>query len=448
MLLLGIWRAHLASKQNRPAPAYAVGVGLWLTAVTIALYLTGVTPAHAMSARYLALSWPFVAIGVGLLLAPRAMQSANSAHPPRWSSVRLATLCAVCVFSLSAGMTAAALQWRDLDWHPGAARADALVRSADHVIIDNIGRGHWPRPVWRLREDAQVFIALPNDLLRRPAPWKKEVVPGTVYISPAKSSEMVRQKLFESFGRDNTIEYVGHLYGIGDVYVLGERKGATPPVKTPAIPKQKPSSRPSSQPSEPNDALGVSGTFSIVAVDPDTGAIGAAVASKYPAVGRVVPYVRAGVGGFITQHWHQPAWGEKALDLLAAGKTPEEVLATLLKDDPQAGKRQLAIINTKGRAAQRHCDDADPSGIWWGGTSGRFYCCQETRSRDAKSSQRWRRRTNRPKARWPIASSPHCSPAIARAATIAAGWPRVSASPSRVSTRSGSNSTSTKVMTR
>jgi len=34
-------------------------------------------------------------------------------------------------------------------------------------------------------------------------------------------------------------------------------------------------------------------TFSIVAVNPETGIVGAAVASKYPAVGRVVPYVRA-----------------------------------------------------------------------------------------------------------------------------------------------------------
>ena len=40
----------------------------------------------------------------------------------------------------------------------------------------------------------------------------------------------------------------------------------------------------------------VTGTFSIVAVDPETGVCGAAVASKYPAVGRIVPYVRAGVG--------------------------------------------------------------------------------------------------------------------------------------------------------
>jgi uncharacterized Ntn-hydrolase superfamily protein len=121
---------------------------------------------------------------------------------------------------------------------------------------------------------------------------------------------------------------------------------------------------------------GVSGTFSIVAVDPNTGVCGAAVASKYPAVGKVVPYVRAGVGAFCTQHWHNPPWGERALDLLAKGDLPEQVLAALLRDDPQRDKRQLAIIDMSGRAANRNPANADPSGIWWGAASGRYYACQ------------------------------------------------------------------------
>lgn len=120
----------------------------------------------------------------------------------------------------------------------------------------------------------------------------------------------------------------------------------------------------------------VTGTFSIVAVDPQAGECGAAVASKYPAVGRVVPFARAGVGAFCTQHHAEPAWGEKALDLLALGKLPEEVLAILLRDDPKPGKRQLGIVDMKGRAANRNCWDADPLGVWWGSMAGRNYACQ------------------------------------------------------------------------
>lgn len=122
--------------------------------------------------------------------------------------------------------------------------------------------------------------------------------------------------------------------------------------------------------------FGVTATFSIVAVDPKTGECGAAVASKYPAVGKVVPYVRAGVGAFCTQHWHNPKWGEKALDLLAEGHGSEEVLGMLLKDDDRRDKRQLAIIDMDGRAANRNPANADPSGVYWGAMSGRFYACQ------------------------------------------------------------------------
>jgi uncharacterized Ntn-hydrolase superfamily protein len=120
----------------------------------------------------------------------------------------------------------------------------------------------------------------------------------------------------------------------------------------------------------------ISGTFSIVAADPETGVCGAAVASRYPAVGEVVPYVRSGVGAFCTQHWHEPRWGERALDLLAEGKLPEAVLAELLRGDQHADKRQLAIIDTQGRAANRNPAQADPAGIYWGAMSGRYYACQ------------------------------------------------------------------------
>jgi uncharacterized Ntn-hydrolase superfamily protein/inosine-uridine nucleoside N-ribohydrolase len=113
-----------------------------------------------------------------------------------------------------------------------------------------------------------------------------------------------------------------------------------------------------------------------VAVDPATGICGAAVASKYPAVGKVVPYVRGGVGAFCTQHWHNPDWGRQALDLLAAGTPPEEVLTVILRNDPQREQRQLAIIDNRGRAANCNPSAADKSSEYWGAMTGEFYACQ------------------------------------------------------------------------
>lgn len=120
----------------------------------------------------------------------------------------------------------------------------------------------------------------------------------------------------------------------------------------------------------------ITATFSIVAVDPENHVCGAAVASKYPAVGKVVPYVRADVGAFCTQHHHVPKWGEPALDLLHAGKRPEAVIAELLKDDKTPELRQLAIIDMQGQAAVHNPTQAPEGSRYWGAMTGRFYCCQ------------------------------------------------------------------------
>lgn len=117
-------------------------------------------------------------------------------------------------------------------------------------------------------------------------------------------------------------------------------------------------------------------TFSIVAVDPDTGTCGAAVASKYPAVGKVVPYVRAGVGAFCTQHWHVPKWGEQALDMLEQGKRPEEVFLNLLKDDKDAEQRQLGIVDIHGRSAVHNPTASGKNSYYFGAMTGKHYCVQ------------------------------------------------------------------------
>lgn len=120
----------------------------------------------------------------------------------------------------------------------------------------------------------------------------------------------------------------------------------------------------------------ITATFSIVAVDPESGVCGAAVASKYPAVGKVVPYVRANVGAFCTQHYHVPKWGEPALDKLQQGMRPEAVISDLLRDDPDAEQRQLAIIDLQGRAAIHNPTNAPAGDRYWAAMTGRFYCCQ------------------------------------------------------------------------
>jgi uncharacterized Ntn-hydrolase superfamily protein len=92
-------------------------------------------------------------------------------------------------------------------------------------------------------------------------------------------------------------------------------------------------------------------TFSIVAFDSTTGELGVAVESKYFAVGRTVPWARAGIGAVATQANVNASYGPQALDLLAGGAAPEAVLRTLAAGDSAWGGRQLGIVDARGRTA-------------------------------------------------------------------------------------------------
>lgn len=93
-------------------------------------------------------------------------------------------------------------------------------------------------------------------------------------------------------------------------------------------------------------------TFSVVGRCPKTGDMGVATASKYLAVGAVVPWAEEGVGVVATQHAASPRMAEYALALIRTGHQPKHVLTQLLEDDHEkAGARQLALMDAQGRKA-------------------------------------------------------------------------------------------------
>ena len=91
-------------------------------------------------------------------------------------------------------------------------------------------------------------------------------------------------------------------------------------------------------------------TFSIVAVDPEKGDLGVAVASKFIAAGSVVPWVKVRVGGVATQAWANVRFGPLVLRLLEANYSPRKAVETLLSTDPRREHRQLGVVNVKGEA--------------------------------------------------------------------------------------------------
>src|SRR5579871_4779590 len=116
-------------------------------------------------------------------------------------------------------------------------------------------------------------------------------------------------------------------------------------------------------------------TFSIVAIDPQNGDVGVAVASRYFSVGSVVPWAMADVGAVATQANVNVGYGQQAIDLLRQGMTASDVLKKLLADDKFDGKdgRQVAIVDAKGNVAAYTGPNAPK---WAGDRQGKTWSAQ------------------------------------------------------------------------
>jgi uncharacterized Ntn-hydrolase superfamily protein len=92
-------------------------------------------------------------------------------------------------------------------------------------------------------------------------------------------------------------------------------------------------------------------TWSIIARDNASGQFGIAVATKFFAVGARVPYIAAGIGAIATQALVNPYYGIDGLKLLREGRSPQDIVASLIAADSGHASRQLHIMDAGGRVA-------------------------------------------------------------------------------------------------
>jgi uncharacterized Ntn-hydrolase superfamily protein len=115
------------------------------------------------------------------------------------------------------------------------------------------------------------------------------------------------------------------------------------------------------------------GTYSIVARDPATGELGAAVQSHWFSVGSLCTWARPGIGAVATQSVVEPAYGPNALDRLAEGVGAQQALGELLAADPLGRVRQVAVVDARGGVAVHTGEDCIPCA---GHVAGEHWSCQ------------------------------------------------------------------------
>ena len=117
----------------------------------------------------------------------------------------------------------------------------------------------------------------------------------------------------------------------------------------------------------PADFLKRAHTYSIVAYDSATGDLGIAVQSKFPNVGGLVPWARAGVGAVATQSLSNTDYGEQGLELIARGATAPEAMRIIMRGDTRPSQRQVGMVDARGNSASW---TGDSTFDWAGGKTG------------------------------------------------------------------------------
>ena len=92
-------------------------------------------------------------------------------------------------------------------------------------------------------------------------------------------------------------------------------------------------------------------TWSIIARDEATGRVGIAVATRFFAVGALVPHIRTGAGAIASQAFMNPCYGPRGLALLEVGVCAQDVVAQLTAGDEGRHNRQLHVLDGHGRFA-------------------------------------------------------------------------------------------------
>jgi uncharacterized Ntn-hydrolase superfamily protein len=139
-------------------------------------------------------------------------------------------------------------------------------------------------------------------------------------------------------------------------------------------------------------------TFSIVACDLKAHAWGVAVASKFPAVGAVVPWAKAKAGAVATQALANTSYGPRGLEMMTGGMAAEETLSKLLAHDRDREHRQVGLVDAAGHPA---CYTGKECKEWAGCLTGPGYAIQGNMLTDVEVVQQMERTYLESKAELP-----------------------------------------------
>ena len=195
--------------QTHNFEGYEVGLFFgWIGGISILLYLTFVSPVHAMMERHMSAVWPFFPF-LPILLLRTVRVSLRQ---------RIMVLLGTAVLFSGVVSVWQGVQMNQLNLHNEDARVDV-----DRIVADGVYQGILPRIFLQLPDDALIFVATQDELLAAPEAWVPQLEASTVYISELSYDNTISQRdqiltLLEQ--RFETVLLPNDSWGIGRRYFL------------------------------------------------------------------------------------------------------------------------------------------------------------------------------------------------------------------------------------
>ena len=186
---------------------------LWLGGISILMYLTFISPIHAMTSRHMSAVWPFYTFLPVFLI--RIVQA-------KWERPQL-------THNLMAGLAIGMLIFGGLSvWQVNermASQVDGLdaLETAPAILVDTVHRGVLPQLLIHVPPGKRIFAGWQRDLLEQPDEWLSQLPDGTLYLSDgaygntAENHEQILSLLAQKFRLEPVDAAVP---GVGNVYVL------------------------------------------------------------------------------------------------------------------------------------------------------------------------------------------------------------------------------------
>ncbi len=183
---------------------------LWIGGWTLLLYITFISPIHAMEPRHMAVVWPFYALLPVFLTR-------------LWPHQQTRLLLIICGVVLVSGIVSTIQTIRTARQIPDNT---TVLTAANNILIDTLERGIAPHLFWPIPDETAVFIAPQAKMPAIQSAWLDQLQDGDVYINDMSYENNIN-------GRDQILDILaqhfelillpGGVEGFGSIYLLREK---------------------------------------------------------------------------------------------------------------------------------------------------------------------------------------------------------------------------------